>query len=219
MDCDKRHPSKAKTRPLASGAVSLGKAVKLLGLLYSILLFMLIVAPKVVMVILAYIVLNVAYTLVLKHQAIVDIFVIALGFVLRVYAGAIALSVPLSHWMFVTTFSLALYLAAIKRRQELAVHGDDSRSVLNKYSIPLMRQYAQISAICTLMFYSLFVMSVKPELVVTIPIVLFGFFRYMYITEEPGQGESPTDVLFDDWPLFCTILIWIISCLIALWPG
>ena len=103
IESDRRHPKKSKTRPLAAGIVSVPAALILLAALYAALAWGWFVAPKVVMVIAAYLVLNLAYTFVLKHQPVVDIFTIAIGFVLRVYAGAMALEVPVSSWMFITT--------------------------------------------------------------------------------------------------------------------
>ena len=130
IERDRRHPKKSQTRPLASGLVSVPQALLLLFTLYAVLLAAWFVMPAVLYVVLGYLLLNLAYTFVLKHQPVIDIFTIALGFVLRVYAGAMALSVPVSSWMFVTTLCLALYLAAVKRGQELASNGSESREVL-----------------------------------------------------------------------------------------
>jgi 4-hydroxybenzoate polyprenyltransferase len=163
--------------------------------------------------------LNLAYTFVLKYQPVVDIFVIAIGFVLRVYAGAVVLNVSLSSWMFMTTLCLALYLASIKRRQELKKQGSSkSRKVLEKYSISLVNYYAEISAVGALIFYSIFVMSMKPELVITMPLVLFGFFRYWFVAEILDAGESPTEALLADWQLLLTVVLWVVACIWVLWP-
>ena len=218
IERDRRHPKKSKTRPLAAGLVSVSAALVLLAVLYALLLWGWFVVPKVVMVIAAYLVLNFAYTFVLKHVPVVDIFVLALGFVLRVYAGAIALEVPVSSWMFITTLCLALYLAAIKRRQELSQIGIEGRKVLEKYSVSLVDRYAQLSATGALLFYSMFVISAKPELVITVPLVLFGLFRYWFIVEALDGGESPTDALFADWQLVLTVVLWVAVCGWALWP-
>jgi hypothetical protein len=148
-----------------------------------------------------------------------DIFTVAAGFVLRVYAGAEALSVPVSSWMFVTTLSLALYLAAVKRRQELLHGGSDGRKVLERYSVALAERYAEMAATGALIFYSLYVMSERPEMVITIPLVLYGFFRYWFLVESSGAGESPTDVLFFDWQLLATVFLWIVACGWAIWPA
>jgi len=218
IEHDRRHPKKSKTRPLAAGIVSTPAALALLGTLYVVLAWSWTVAPKVVMVIVAYLVLNLAYTHVLKNQPVIDIFSIAIGFVLRVYAGAIALDVPVSSWMAITTLSLALYMAAVKRRQELSQSGKDGRKVLQKYPISLVDRYAEMSATGALVFYSMFVMSTKPELVVTVPLVLFGLFRYWFVVEALDSGESPTDALLADWQLLLTVVLWIAGCGWTLWP-
>lgn len=219
IERDRLHPKKSRSRPLASGAVTLGPAMVLLGVLYATLLWGWFQVPRVVMVIAAYLLLNLAYTFVLKHQPVVDIFTIAIGFVLRVYAGAMALSVPVSSWMFVTTLCLALYLAAVKRRQELSQSGSDGRKVLEKYSVALVDRYAEMSATGALVFYSMFVMSAAPQLVITVPLVLFGLFRYWYVVEQFDGGESPTDALMADWPLLLTVVLWLGTCAWGIWPA
>jgi decaprenyl-phosphate phosphoribosyltransferase len=218
IERDRRHPKKSQSRPLAAGIVSVSAALLLLAGLYAVLLGAWFVVPKVLGVIAAYLVLNLAYTLVLKHQPVVDIFTIAIGFVLRVYAGAVALSVPVSSWMFITTLCLALYLAAVKRRQELSQSGSEGRKVLEKYSVALVDRYAEMSATGALLFYSMFVMSAKPALVITVPLVLFGLFRYWFVVEALDGGESPTDALLADWQLLLTVVLWVLTCVWALWP-
>jgi len=218
VEQDRRHPVKSRTRPLAAGQVSRSTALAMLAAIYVALVLGWFFAPRVILVIAAYLALNIAYTFVLKHQPVLDIFTIAIGFVLRVWAGAVALDVPVSGWMFVTTLCLALYLAAVKRGQELANSGTHGRKVLDRYSKPLIDRYAQMSATCALVFYSMFVMSGKPQLVITVPVVLFGLFRYWYVVEMLEGGESPTDALFSDWPLILTVVIWVGACMWALWP-
>jgi decaprenyl-phosphate phosphoribosyltransferase len=218
IERDRLHPKKSKTRPLAAGIVSVPSALILLAGLYSVLAVGWFFAPKVGMVIAAYLALNLAYTFVLKHQPVVDIFTIAIGFVLRVYAGAMALEVPVSSWMFITTLCLALYLAAVKRRQELSQSGAECRKVLEQYSVPLVDRYAQMSATGALLFYSMYVMSAKPEMIITIPLVLFGLFRYWFVVEALDGGESPTDALLVDWQLLLTVVLWVMSCGWTLWP-
>ncbi len=218
IDSDRRHPKKSITRPLAAGTVTLSAALALLAGLLAVLVWGWTAAPEVVLVIAAYLALNLAYSFVLKHQPVLDIFSIATGFVLRVYAGATALDVPVSSWMFITTLCLALYLAALKRRQELGHSGTQGRQVLEKYSMALVDRYAQMSAAGALMFYSMFVISSRPELVITIPLVIFGLFRYWYIVEALDTGESPTDALLADWPLLLTVLLWVAACGWEMWP-
>lgn len=218
IERDRRHPTKSKTRPLAAGVVSRWQAILLLAGLYGGLIWGYFVQPGVVQVIAGYLALNLLYTYVLKHQPVVDIFTIAIGFVLRVYAGAQALDVPVSPWMFVTTLCLALYLASAKRRQELALSGAGGRKVLERYTVALVDRYAEMSATGALVFYSLFVISARPGMVATIPFVLFGLFRYWYVIEALDGGESPTDALLSDWQLALTVLFWIGTCIWVLWP-
>jgi len=212
IDLDRLHPKKSKSRPLASGIVSKNAALILLVALYFLLAIGYVVMPKVILIIAAYAILNLAYTFVLKHEPVIDIFTIAIGFVLRVIAGAAALNLNASAWMCVTTLCLALYLAAVKRRQELAKNGSESRKVLQKYSVALVDRYAEMSATGALLFYSMFVMSARPALIITIPLVLYGLFRYWYVVEALDGGESPTDALLADWQLMAVVVLWITTC-------
>lgn len=216
---DRKHPSKMKKRPLARGSVTTTVAVGVLCLLYALLGVGYTFQPTTLWVIVGYVALNMAYTFVLKQQPIFDIFTIAIGFVLRVYAGAVAIAVPLSSWMFITTLCLALFLAAVKRRQEIKQSGTQGRQVLERYSVTLLDRYAEISATGALLFYSLFVMNTHPHLVLTIPFVLFGLFRYWFLVEKLNEGESPTDVLLADGQLLITVALWVGFCAWGIWPA
>jgi 4-hydroxybenzoate polyprenyltransferase len=218
IERDRAHPVKRLQRPLAAGTVSVREALVLLVLLYALLVAGFFIVPALAIPIVGYIALNIAYTFFLKDQPVLDIFSIAIGFVLRVYAGAEALGVPLSSWMAITTLCLALYLASIKRRQELQNAGPDGRRVLKEYSIVLVDRYAQMSAVGALIFYSLFVMSTNNRLSATIPLVIFGLFRYWYVVDTRAGGESPTDALLTDWPLVACIVAWGGACVVSLMP-
>jgi decaprenyl-phosphate phosphoribosyltransferase len=209
---DALHPVKRFTRPLASGAVSIGAARALLVTLGALLLLGSYVSIPLVGVLLAYILLNVLYSAWLKRVPVVDIFCVAAGFVLRVYAGAVVIDVPLSSWMLITTLSIALYLAAIKRRDELEVQGDGARAVLGQYTIPLLERFSLMASVCAMVFYSMFVVTTRPVLAFTIPFVLFGIFRYWFLVDRHGRGESPTDALWSDRPLAVTVLLWGVLC-------
>lgn len=217
MGRDRRHPTKRLSRPLAAGRITRGAALVLLGVILVALALAAAFQPCVMVVIAAYLALNIAYTFVLKHQPVLDIFSIAIGFVLRIWAGAVAIDVPLSGWMQITTLCLALYLAAVKRRQEILGSGSAGREVLEKYSPALIERYAEMSATGALVFYSLFVMSANQKLTATIPLVIFGLFRYWYVVERLGGGESPTDALLLDLPLLATAVAWIAACGIILY--
>lgn len=212
IEKDRRHPTKRLSRPLAAGIVTPGAAYVLLGVLCLIVMLAWAWSVPTAVALFAYLGLNLAYTFVLKDQPVADIFSIAVGFVLRVYAGAAAIAVPLSSWMAITTLCLALYLAAIKRRQELSLVGAESRQVLNHYTPELIDRYAEMSAVGALIFYSLFVMSTAPALTSTIPVVIFGLFRYWYVVDKLEGGESPTDVVLTDIPLGISIAIWTVIC-------
>jgi 4-hydroxybenzoate polyprenyltransferase len=209
---DALHPVKRLTRPLASGAVSMNAARAILVVLSVILLAGSFVSVPLVAVLIGYLVLNVLYSTWLKRVPVVDIFCVAAGFVLRVYAGAVVIDVPLSSWMLVTTLSIALYLAAIKRRDELDVQGNGARVVLDQYTVPLLDRFALMSSVCAMVFYSLFVVTTRPVLAFSIPLVLFGIFRYWFLVDRHGRGESPTDALWSDRPLAITVLMWGLLC-------
>ena len=212
IDKDRRHPIKSVTRPLASGDLKVRQALALLLFFYAFLSYFFNLFPNVIYVIVIYLFLNVLYSYYLKNQPVLDIFSIASGFVLRVVAGSVAIGVPISSWMCITTMCLALYLAAVKRRQELSVQGTASRGVLEYYTLELINRYAEMSAIGALVFYSMYVTSAKPELVITIPLVLFGLFRYWFLVETVDAGESPTDAVLSDLPLIFTLITWILLC-------
>lgn len=206
---DRKHPEKARRRPLAAGELTTRGAKFLVAWLVVALLPAIWLQPPVAAVLAAYVALNLAYTLALKRQPVIDIFCVATGFVLRVWAGALAIGVEVSGWMFVTTLCLALYLAALKRRQELALHGSDARAVLERYPVRLVERYAEMAGTCALLFYGLFVLSQRPTLIATIPFVMFGLFRYWYLADVRSGGESPTEELLADVPLLLTVLAWI----------
>ena len=216
---DRRHPVKSRKRPIAAGLVSVPQATGLWVLVAAGVAAGLYELPRLAPVILGYLALNLAYTFVLKHQPVIDIFTIAIGFVLRVYAGAVAIAVPVSSWMFVTTLCLALYLAAVKRRQELLQTGNEARKVLKSYSVSLADRYAEMAATGALVFYSLFVVTTRPALVWSIPFVLYGLFRYWYVVEIMEGGESPTDALFKDWQLMLVVVLWGAVSAWGVWQG
>ena len=216
IDEDRAHPVKRHKRPLAAGELSPRAALLLLFVLYGVLALGCWMLPHAGVIVVGYVLLNIAHTYMLKLQPVIDIFSIAIGFMLRVYAGAEAIAVPVSSWMFVTTLCLALYLASIKRRQELNWAGGTGRAVLQQYTAPLLDRFAQTAATGALIFYSLFVMSTRPELVVTVPFVLFGMFRYQWLVEVRALGESPADTLLGDRQLILTVLFWLGMCLYAI---
>ena len=218
IEQDRKHPTKRRTRPLASGEVSKSLAWSVFVVLSSVsFLLAFALVPSVFPLILGYWLLMLVYSVKMKHWVIVDLFVIALGFCLRVEAGAAALSAPVSKWMLATTLCLALFLAASKRRQETLANKARARQVLSVYSVPLIERYMAMSAVCTLMFYSIFATEIRPQLGYTIPFVLFGFFRYLLLIDRVSDKDSPTDLLFSDRALLACVLGWGILSMVLLW--
>ncbi len=212
IEADRSHPIKRTSRPLASGEVSVRAGIVTLVIGVAILGTGVLVIPMAMIAILGYIAVNVAYSLFARKIPVLDIFAIAFGFVLRVVAGAQAIAEPLSAWMFVTTLCLALYLAAMKRRHELRFLGDASRSSLSSYTVAVVERFAEISATSALVCYSIFVATVKVELVYTIPLVAFGLFRYWFIAEKLNTAESPTEAMLRDWQLVLAVATWGVVC-------
>lgn len=216
---DRQHPEKCR-RPLAAGllapaAALVGAVLLLLGglggafVLGRLFFFTLAV----------YVGLNVFYSLVLKHVVIVDIMMIALGFVLRVIAGGTATGIFLSPWILIMTFLLAVFLGLVKRRQELVSlegSGKATRKALQFYNLSLIDQMISISTTTTLISYIMYVLSPETQqkfhtthLIYTVPFVIFGIFRYLYLAYSRGQGENPAEVIYSDAPFTINLIAWV----------
>ncbi len=212
-ESDRAHPLK-RVRPIASGEISVRAAWTIVAIAIPLLLLAaFFIAPRFLLAVALYLGLTTAYSVRLKSMPIVDLFAIACGFVLRVWGGAVAINVVLSVWMFITTLSLALYLAATKRRQELltTTSAAEFRAVLQHYSVALMDYYSEIAIVATFVFYGLYIATVRPQLAATVPIVLFAVFRYRYLmelTSAEGSAESPTDRLVRDPQMILCGLLW-----------
>ena len=218
IERDRKHPLKRYARPLAAREISKPWAWGIFVVLSAAcFLLSLVLVPVVFLFLFVYWLLMLAYSVKLKHWVIVDLFVIALGFCLRVEAGAAALDENASLWMLATTLCLSLFLAASKRRQETLANKARARRVLSVYSVPLIERYMLIAAICTLMFYSFFATEIRPQLGYTIPFVLFGFFRYLLLIDRSSDKDSPTDLLFSDKPLLACVVVWAILSMGLLW--
>ncbi|OGP51548.1 MAG: hypothetical protein A2Y79_08535 [Deltaproteobacteria bacterium RBG_13_43_22] len=175
----------------------------------------------------AYFLLQMAYTFFLKHQVILDIFSIAAGFVLRVVAGGLAIGVHISPWLFICTTLLSLFLALAKRRHELVFLKEDAanhREILKEYSPYLLDQMMGVVTATTLMSYALYTISEETiakfhtaNLIFTIPFVLYGIFRYLYLVHQKVEGGRPEEILLTDRPLLLTVLGWTITVLIVLY--
>ena len=217
IEADRQHPDK-KNRPLPSGKLPVNIAWAF-GIFLVILVLPLSywLSPSFAAVILAYLLLILTYSKWLKHIPILDVLIIAAGFVLRVHAGVSLITIErFSPWLYVVTTLGALYLGFGKRRAELALLAGDANShrrVLNGYTIPLLDQYILIVSSTTILAYSLYTFSAPnlPEnhsMMLTIPFVIYGIFRYLYLVQSKHAGGAPEDVLLSDRPLQVTILLW-----------
>jgi 4-hydroxybenzoate polyprenyltransferase len=217
LEADRRHPQK-RNRPIASGELPVPVArFTIVFVLLIIFPLAYLLSPAFAGVALAYLLLNLAYSKWLKHITLIDVFSIALGFVLRVAAGVTLIHVArFSPWLYVVTTLASLYIGFGKRRAELVLLekvANDHRRVLGGYTVPLLDQYIVIISAMTIAAYSLYTFSAPnlPDnhaMMLTIPFVLYGFFRYMYLVQTRGFGGAPEDVLFSDRPLQATILLW-----------
>lgn len=226
-EADSNHPAK-KQRPLASGAVSPGVAVItacLAGL--AALAFALHTGRDFTVVIGIYILLNLAYSFRLKHLVLLDVMAIAAGFILRILGGGFAVGVPVSRWLFLTTFTLALFLGFCKRRNELLlIEGTGGqRPVLGQYSERFLDQLILISATLAVVCYALYTIDAEvvvrlgtPHLLYTLPFVLYGLFRYLFLIYKKAASGDPAEMLLRDPGLLITILLWGGTVLFLIWP-
>lgn len=235
-DRDKYHPEK-KNRPIASGALPVSLAAVAAFLLASgVLITSWILAPTYALVLSIYLIMQLFYSFKLKHVVILDVLIIAAGFVLRAVAGVtLAMDagysdISISHWLIVCTFFLAIFLAFAKRRYEVVSLGENAaghREILEEYSIPLLDELMGIATAASIIGYSIYSVSqrtmelVSTKLWVTIPFVTYGVFRYLYLIHIKGHGGSPDRILLADKPLLINILLWVIAVALALtlFPG
>jgi 4-hydroxybenzoate polyprenyltransferase len=224
VERDRRHPRKCK-RPIASGAVPVSVA----------LVFAVLVAAASIWggirlsigfgaLAIGYLVLSLSYSLVLKHVVIVDLLALAGGFVIRAVAGAVVIDVKISPWLLLCTTLLALFLGFAKRRSELMTlenGGQDHRKTLSEYSAPMLDQMLSVTASTTLMAYCLYTFTGNtgehhPMMMITIPFVVYGLFRYLFLIQTKNAGGSPELVLLEDKPMLLNVLLYVVAAVIAL---
>ncbi len=216
---DRQHPLK-KNRPLAAGKLSVTFAGTI-GLILALggLLLARYIGSGLLYVAIIYLALNIAYSFLLKNIVIIDVMSIAAGFVLRALAGAIAIQVAFSNWLLITTFVLALFLGLGKRRHEIMFLESDAsshRKILDKYSPYLLDQLIGVVTASTVITYLFYTLSAEVRgklhtdyLYVTIPFVIYGIFRYLYLVHKEEMGGSPTRLLLTDRPLLADVLLWL----------
>jgi 4-hydroxybenzoate polyprenyltransferase len=220
-DADRQHPQK-RFRPIAAGRVSPGVAGMIAGGLLAGGLLSSCALPRAFLcAVAAYVVLQLAYTLVLKNVALVDVLVIATGFVLRAMSGAAALRVPISPWLLLCAFLLALFLAVCKRRHEKIQVGDSQagqRQSLAGYDARLLDQLVSTVAAATIVSYAIYTLSESTidkfgtaGLGFTIPLVVFGVFRYLDLVYRRQQGDRPEKIVLNDVPLLVLLVLYAAS--------
>jgi 4-hydroxybenzoate polyprenyltransferase len=222
-EADKLHPQK-KNRPIASGKISVPFAIGIAIILGALSLYVAQLLPiQFLYTILVYIAIQFAYSFSLKHIVILDLFIIATGFMLRVFGGALAIQVVISHWIVITTLFLSLFLAASKRRAELVMiqkqNIETKRRVLQDYSVSFLDSLLIITTTGMAISYSLYTMAERTisvfgseYLIFTTIFVLFGIFRYLYLVIVKEEGENPTGILTKDAPMAINLLLWVITC-------
>lgn len=222
IESDREHPKK-RHRPLASGALSIPAAWVLLAVLFGGSLVLAgLIRLEFLAALTAYIVLTLAYTLKLKHVMIIDVMAIAMGFVIRAVAGALALDVPFSNWLVVCTLFLAMLLGLSKRRHEITLlegGAQSHRQVLQHYTVHYLDQLILVMAAGTLLTYTLYTCSPEvigrlgsDKLYVTLPFVVYGLFRYLHLIHHKTGGGDPSSTLLSDRPLGITVVLWAVSC-------
>ncbi|MBA2332911.1 MAG: UbiA prenyltransferase family protein [Actinobacteria bacterium] len=214
---DRLHPVKRR-RPLARGELSPGStALAATALVAVAAMLAASLGPAALGFLALFLAIQAAYTLGLKHVALVDVMTIAGLFVVRAAAGADAIDVRISPWLLVCTALLALFLALGKRRGELVLVGAEAtpgRPVLEGYSLALVDQLLGIVAGAAVLAYTVYTLTARESqaLAATIPFVLFGIFRYLLLLHRAGKGEEPENVLMTDLPILATVAMWAAAC-------
>ena len=224
VEADRQHPDKRR-RPIASGILPIPVARTFVVIVLVVIIpLSVLLSPAFAAIAISYLLLNLAYSFRIKHIPLLDVFAIALGFVLRVAAGVVLIDVArFSPWLYVVTTLGSLYLGFGKRRAELALLADGAnahRRVLDGYTLPLLDQLITIVSSTTIVAYSLYTFSAPnlPEnhiMMLTIPFVIYGIFRYLYLIQVKHSGGAPEDVLLSDRPLQASIILWGISVLVV----
>ncbi len=225
IEADRLHPDK-RNRPIPSGKLPVGVAWGAGAVLVALSLGLgYLLSPAFAVVVAVYFLMNLAYTKWLKHILILDVIIIAAGFVLRVVAGVALIHVErFSPWLYVVMSLLSLFLGFGKRRAELAVLSDDAaashRKVLHGYTIPLLDQYIMIVSATTIVAYSFYTFSApnvptNHSMMLSIPFVVYAIFRYMYLVEVKHAGGAPEEILLFDRPFQVGMVLWGLVVLIV----
>lgn len=228
VEADRSHPEK-KHRPLAAGTVTSGEAFALLGVLLVLAMLLALTLPATYGLILAaYFLINLAYSYKLKEVILLDVFMIAAGFMLRVLGGAAAISVPVSSWIVLCTLFISLFLGFAKRRSELVTSHDSGstseRKVLMLYSVGFLDQVLTIVAAGAVISYALYTVAPRTvetfgteNLIYTTIFVLFGIFRYLHLIHTSEATENPTNAVTSDPAILTVVILWVVTCVLIIY--
>lgn len=221
IEDDKQHPKK-KMRPLASGAVSKPQAIVIMAIMFfSSIALLLPISIEALGIMLIYVVMNIAYSMRLKHVAVLDVTIIAIGFVLRLFIGSVVTGIPLSSWIVVMTFLLALFMALAKRRDDVLIYldtGKKMRKVIDGYNLQLVDTAMAIMASVVIVAYITYTTSAEvaarvdsPYLYLTALFVILGIMRYLQIAYVHLDSGSPTKIVTRDRFIQLVLAGWLIS--------
>lgn len=226
LEKDKLHPKK-RNRALPSGQLKPWFAVvSAIGILAACLLLSFWLEPWFGAIVASYFVLNVAYSFALKHMVIIDVMVVAAGFVLRVGAGAVVAEAEnFSPWLYVCTIFLALFLAIGKRRHELTLLAGEAnthRKILEEYTVDFLDEMIHLVTTSTIIAYSLYTFSAanlppNHAMMLTIPFVIYALFRYQYLIHVKGEGGAPEMLLYTDMPFLANMILWGLSVILIMY--
>ncbi|MBT4291998.1 decaprenyl-phosphate phosphoribosyltransferase [bacterium] len=229
VEKDKAHPVK-RNRPIASGKLPIKIALVFMAVIGAgSLVLAWDLSQTLAYIIIIYMVNNLFYSFKLKHIVLIDVGSLSLGFVLRVFAGAAVIGVEASPWLIMCTILLSSFLGFAKRRHELVLLGENNtnhRSVLEHYSPHLLDQLILISAASTVMSYALYTVNGKTvakfgttNLIYTVPFILYGVFRYLFLIHNRKKGGDPAKVLLNDAPMVLNIVVWLSVCVYMVYKG
>ncbi len=228
IEADKAHPTKMN-RPLPSGLISKRSALIVAVVLTAVIVIVLPQFNKEFLYfVTAFVLLNVLYSFWFKHIVILDVFSIAAGFSIRVLAGAVVISVPISSWLILTTMFISLFLGVMKRHSELILVAENenapSRKVLSQYSLNFADQMATVAAAGVIICYALYTVSERTvsafgteNLIYTTPFVVYGIFRFMYLEYISNKGDNTTKIVFSDLQIILTVLIYTVTTVLIIY--
>jgi 4-hydroxybenzoate polyprenyltransferase len=229
-EADRAHPQK-QHRPLAAGLITRSQALAVSGILLTVaVLIVLDMTTSFQLVLAVYLVMNIAYSLKLKEMVLVDVFLIASGFMLRVLGGAFAINVHVSSWIVLCTLFVSLFLGFAKRRGELLLlqqmRPGTERKVLTSYSVDFIDQMLTIAAAGTVISYALYTVAPRTievfgteKMIYTTVFVIYGMFRYLYLIHMKHSTDNPTNAVLSDLPIAAVTILWALTCVVVIYFG